>query len=102
MVVGDLSRWVEEGRDIGSLADVAYVSFCSLDQALLDTHAPGIILSPLVADTLDAMDIAARLAELGFQGLYRALSTGNGKSSLIKDEVRAIAPSIDFDILEIK
>ena len=102
MVIGYLSRWLAEGRDIGVFDDIAYISFCDLDHKILTEHAPAIILSPLVADTFDALDIAARLAELGFEGRYRALSTGNGDTKLIKAEVLATAPELDFDILEIK
>lgn len=59
MVIGDLSRWLAEGRDIGVFDDIAYISFCDLDHKTLTEHAPAIILSPLVADTFDALDIAA-------------------------------------------
>lgn len=102
MVVGDLSRWLAEAREIGIVDDIAYIAFCDLDQETLTKHAPAIILSPLIADTFDVLDIATRLSELRFAGRYRALSTGNSDAKLIKAEVLATAPDLDFDILEIK
>ena len=102
LVIGDLPRWQAEGRDIAGSDELSFVSLPELTKNVLDDKSPGIILSPLVADSFDALDVAARLAELDFQGKYRVLSGPAADTSMIKAEVQAIAPNLDFDILSIK
>ena len=102
LVIGDLPRWQAEGRDIAGSDDFAFIARSDLTQVVLDEINPTIILSPLVADSFDALEVAATLAELAYQGKYRVLSGPAANAAMIKAEVQAIAPDLDFDILELK
>lgn len=57
------------------------------------------VLSPLVADGFDVIDIAIRLAELKYTGRYRAIAEDLPNGNMIRKEVRAHAPDLDFDLL---
>lgn len=102
LIIGDLGRWRNEGRDVISFGEFEYIDLADLTVDLLERTKPAIILSPLVADSFDVIDIAARLAELGFEGRYRALSVQASDKKVIAAEVALVAPDLDFDILEIK
>ena len=102
LIVGDLGRWQSEGRNVASSDDVAYTTLDELDAALLSVVAPHIVLSALVGDSFDAVDIASRLVDMGFTGRYRALAGPTNDTDMIRSEVETIAPNLDFDILEIK
>jgi len=75
-----------------------FAAIGDLGPALLYAINPDLILSPLMAGHHDVVDIARRLAELGFQGLYRALAVAVPRPEIILAEVRSVAPSLDFDL----
>lgn len=99
LVVGDLARWEAEGRMKAQLDDFQFVEIKSLTAEVVRNAAPEIILSPLVADDFDAVDVAAKLIELQFTGKYRAISDTLPDADLIRKEIRSFAPQLDFDLL---
>lgn len=99
MVIGDLARWKAEGRAHQSLEEFTFVDIDDLNADIVNEHEPDIILSPLVGDDFDAVDVAVRLIELGFRGRYRAISDNLPDADLIRAEIRAFAPQLDFDLL---
>lgn len=101
LIIGDLGRWKSEGRDTSSANDFSFLSLAELTEGILSQIAPDIILSPLIADEFDAIDVAEVLARLQYQGCYRALASSPHNGRVIKDEVAAIAPALNFDILTI-
>jgi hypothetical protein len=102
LIIGDVSRWASEGRDIAGTDNVTYAGVDEVSRALLQSHDPEIILSPLVADSFDAFDVAAILADAQFTGRYRAVSHPTIAKAVIMSEIAQIAPELDFDIIEIK
>ena len=101
LVVGDLQRWTAEGRTYSGLDEFNFVSIAALDAVLLARLNPGIILSPLVADEFDAVDIAVKLISIGFAGKYRAITDQALNATLIRKEIRSLSPALDFDVLQI-
>lgn len=99
LVVGNVSRWESEGRTMPELAGFRFIDIGDLTKELVTQAAPDIILSPLVADDFDAVDVAEKLVSLGFGGRYRAISPNLPDARLIRDELRGFAPQLDFDIL---
>ena len=102
LIIGDLPRWQAEGRDIGAFDGVQFLSFDDLTQQTLTGAPPAIILSPLVADDFDAFDVAAKLADFGYHGRYRAITALLADVQVIKSEICHIAPDLDFDILPLR
>lgn len=81
-------------------AYVARVAFEDLDEiALAGPDAPGLILSPLVTPVFDAVDLARHLRQRGFQGRYLALVDKLPSANLIRREVEAQAPGLNFDVV---
>ena len=99
LVIGDLARWESEGRMKDQLGDFKFVNFTSLTAKVVKNVDPEIILSPLVADGFDAVDVAAKLIDLQFTGKYRAISDAMPDADLIRKEIRSFAPRLDFDLL---
>ncbi len=99
LVIGDLARWRAQGRVVPPLDGFQFVEIEALNADVVNEKEPDIILSPLVADDFDAVDVAVKLIELRFQGRYRAISDDLPDADLIRQEVRNFAPQLDFDLL---
>jgi len=101
LVIGNLSRWNAEGRVTVSFDQVRFVEIHDLTTGNLQCIAPDIILSPLMGDDFDVMEVALRLIELGYKGRYRAISLDFPNADMIRTEVRSHAPELDFDLLSV-
>ncbi|EAR51008.1 hypothetical protein OG2516_03368 [Oceanicola granulosus HTCC2516] len=77
-----------------------FTSFGNLDRGLLGQIEPDIIVSPLVGPGFDALEIARRLQECGFTGCYRAIADKLPHADLVRREVRAAAPDVEFDLVD--
>lgn len=99
LVIGDLARWRAQGKMVPPLEGFQFLDFHELNEMVISMKAPDIILSPLVADEFDAVDIAAKLISYRFEGRYRAIADDVPDASLIRREVRQFAPDLDFDLL---
>lgn len=99
LVVGNRRRWSSEGRITSSLRDFTFLDFSELTAAALATHAPDIILSPLVGDDFDVIEVATILASLEFKGRYRVIAEVLPNAELVIKEVSESAPALDFDVL---
>lgn len=60
-----------------------------------------LVLTPLLAPKFDAMDLATHLIALGYQGAYRAVIDKIPDSSMVRREILAFYPQLDFDVVEI-
>ena len=69
--------------------------------ALLRVTAPDLVLSALMGDDYDVIDLALRLALLDFTGRYRALTSGLPNPRVVLAEVHQVAPDIDFDLFDL-
>ncbi|TNC71949.1 hypothetical protein [Rubellimicrobium roseum] len=101
LVIGNLDAWERHGRRAPDLDGFRFARFDEIDAGLLAEVAPGMVLSWLVDDGHDAVDIARRLAELGFAGRYRALAPDLPNVAAIVEEVREVAPDLDFDLFRV-
>lgn len=61
-----------------------------------------VILSPLIGRGFDATDLAARLGREGFRGRYIAVEPEVPNPVAIMDEVASVAPTVHFDIVELR
>ncbi len=99
LVVGNIARWTAEGRPPFKTDVFEFTEFEHLTQELLDFINPDIILSPLMADDFDVVEMADRLHALGYRGCYRAITSNIPNADMIRAEVRNHAPEVDFDLL---
>jgi len=99
LVIGNLARWNAEGRVTVSFDQVRFTELQGLTESTLQVTAPDIVLSPLVGDDFDVLEVAARLSELGYKGRYRVITHKLPNADMIRSEVRDHAPELDFDLL---
>ncbi len=81
-------------------AHVVQSSYEGLDQIVLSgPKAPDLILTPLLTPTFDALDLARYLDQSGYRGRYLALVDALPSANLIRAEVAAQSPQLNFDIV---
>lgn len=99
LVVGDLVRWQELGHDIPEIDGFYFVDFDDVSIETLGKIRPQVILSPLLGRTFDAVEVARRLETMGYRGRYRVVTDGVPRPDVVKREVNAVAPNLDFSVL---
>lgn len=99
IVVGDRVGPPEGPIDLPNQERFHFHAFDEVCAELLDRLRPNIVLSALMGAGFDAIELAARLDQLGFSGRYRALAHDLPDAALVCREVRAAAPRIDFDLV---
>ncbi|MER5170215.1 hypothetical protein [Thioclava sp. GXIMD2076] len=82
-------------------AAVTIARLATIDHALIERTAPDLVLSPLLSEAFDILDLAHVLLKHGYTGPLRAYCLPLPNADLIKQEVRQIWPERDFDIFEI-
>jgi hypothetical protein len=76
-------------------------TFMSLERATFECLAPRLVLTPLLSGGLDVLDFARKLQTLDFGGRYRAVVRKLPNATMISQEVKSLAPEIDFAVTEI-
>jgi hypothetical protein len=99
LVIGQLRLSGGEGPATLRQQGYRFACLAELDAPLLQATRPDMVVSALIGDRFDAVDVARRLVELGYEGPYRALSTPLPKPALVRSEVRSAAPGLDFDLV---
>lgn len=99
LVIGEIARWSLQGRTMPDVTDLTYVDFKELSPETVAHVEPDVILSPLVTDAFDAFQIAKYLESFGYRGRYRAVAPHLPNIAMVREEIKAAAPDIDFDIV---
>lgn len=99
LVVGDVSRWQVRGqlRDVPEGCE--FVDIGQLDRAKIRQYDTALIMTPLMSDGFDAFDVAEKLMAVRFRGIYRVLTNAVPDADIIRADIGAAAPDIDFDLL---
>ncbi|WP_296425833.1 hypothetical protein [Yoonia sp.] len=99
LIIGNSARWKAEGRLIPRLKGFQFVDIGDLTPQIVNEASPDMVLSPLIGDEFDAVDLAMKLNELNYLGRYRAIANDVPDVELIRREVYGVAPQLDFDLL---
>jgi hypothetical protein len=99
LVVGNASSWRNLGRDLPHLSGFHFAGFGAVNVELLTRVQPDIVVSALMGEDFDAIDLARTLNDLGFVGRYRAMVRNLPNPGVVRREIRHVAPGLDFDIL---
>lgn len=102
LIVGDIARWRRAGRKLPDLDGLVFAEMCDLTACLMHQVKPDIVVSPVIATGFDVVDLARFLHETGYLGQYRAISDGLPNLSIIRREVRQVAPRLDFSVIDVK
>lgn len=99
LVVGKPSGWSALARRVPADEELRFVGIDDLTAARLYQMRPGLVLSPLVGEGFDAVDVAQRLASAAFQGLFRVVASSVPNPEAVRAELQAIGDEIDFDLV---
>ena len=99
LAVGNATEWRQQGKRLQGDEHVAFASFEDIDAELLSRLCPTVILSPVLAQSFDCIDLAQRLHALGYTGRYRAVSDGLPDPEMVEREIRQMCRGLDFSIL---
>ncbi|WP_417807743.1 hypothetical protein [Thioclava sp.] len=81
--------------------NLTVVQWDSITTDLLGSVAPEIILAPLLSTRFDILDLARLLNTLGYRGALRAYCAPLPNTKVIRSEVKAEFPNLDFTIFEV-
>lgn len=101
LVIGNLARWKANGRNPPQLDGFHYMDFAQLTAVRLAEIAPDVILSGLVGDDFDAVEMAGALQAIGYRGRYRVIARGLPDPQSVRAEIARAAPEVDFNILSL-
>ena len=101
LIVCDKSQWLAQGRDLSAADNCWYIEIDALTRHVIARLNPDMVLSPLVGDAFDALDVAHKLAKLAYTGPYRAVTHTIPDPNAVCNEVRATVPRLDFDLVVI-
>ncbi len=101
LAVGEMAGWGGNSAGLPLDSAITFVEFRELTAELLDSLTPDIVLSPLLCSSFDCLDLAQVLEALGFRGRYRAMSSQVPQPELIRREVKATCPRLDFDLVSV-
>ena len=85
--------------DAATGGQVVVATFDQLDEALLERHRPSVVISHVLAQGFDALDLARRLAALGFGGRYVAMADVLPSPALVRAEMACACPSLDVAVV---
>ena len=99
LALGDVSLWRRSCARVERTSEIFLSDIEQLNAATLAEINPDLILSPVVAARFDCLDVAHALVTLGYKGSYRAIARNLPDPYLIRREVAADCPGLDFDIM---
>ena len=99
LAVGNATEWRKAGNRLQGEGRISFVSLEEITETTLSRLCPTVILSPVLAQSFDCIDLAQRLFSLGFTGRYRAVSDQLPNPEMVEREIRQLCPGLDFGIL---
>lgn len=99
LVIGDVTRWQSCGRLRDAPEGYEFIDIAQLDPQKIRQYDAALIVTPLISDGFDAVDVAEKLASVRFKGMFRVLTNHLPDVDIIRDDIQDVAPCIDFDLL---
>ena len=81
--------------------EVVFCEFHHLPRAMDHARRPSLVLSPLLARRFDCVDVAQMLHQIDFAGMMRAVGDDLPDPDIVRREVRALCPRLDFDLINL-
>lgn len=101
LAVGSPEYWMDCGFAAADRGQLVVVEFEELMDSALAIHDPQMVVTPVVARGFDCIDVAAILSGFGFRGAYRAVTRRLPNPEIVRREVQAAYPGLDFDIVTV-
>jgi len=100
LAVGELSRWIQSGKNVVKHPQIAFADITEVDETLLETLGTEMVVSPVLCNAFDCLDLAEQLQACNFRGKYRAIAQNLPNPALVRREVKAQCPDVDFDFID--
>lgn len=101
LVVGDPNEWKDRDRVFPNARDMAFLGFEKFDETALDHYRPHSIYSQVLTLNFDCIELAERLHDFAFEGIYKAFGRDLPKPKLIEREVRQTCPNLNFKVVQL-
>ena len=101
LAVGETDVWQEAVGEQPAQNGVTYIRLEDLNASMISLINPGLVLSPVVAKAFDCLDVSGVLQSIGFKGSYRAVTQNLPNPGIVRREVNALFPELDFGIMMI-
>jgi hypothetical protein len=99
LTIGDTKTWLEQGKVIAAEHRVIYLDFNEVTPEMVLAIGPAVVMSPMLSNSFDCIDLACILQDAGFKGKYRALSRAIPNPKLVRREINDICPGLYFDLI---
>lgn len=99
LAVGDTMQSDDNALKFPEFEKISYVGFLDVTSETLDRINPALILSPLLCNSFDCLELALRLQQLGYRGKYRVVAPTLTNPKMVKTEIKSQAPDVDFEIV---
>ena len=101
LVIGDQRAWDVNASHPPFIEGFKFIDIDALEAKVFDNFPAAIVLSALMTRNQDAIEIARKLKEFSFEGRYRVIADALPNPDLVAREVKAAAPDIDFEVLNL-
>ena len=102
LLIANILTWRRDGRDVPNVEVFRFAAFGELTEDLLAEVAPDVVLSPLIGEDFDAVEVARLLQRWDFRGRYRAITASLPCLDAVRAEVLEAAPDVDFDLFVVQ
>jgi|LULQ01.1.fsa_nt_gb hypothetical protein len=93
------ARREDEDASLVRIPGTEFLPFAQLTAERIHDLEPDVVISPLVTQQFDCLEVAFLLTEAGYRGRYRALAAMLPRPDMVRREVRSSFPEIDFDVV---
>lgn len=101
LAVGDVVADYADALRFPEGDKICHVGFADVTPEKLIALLPVMVVSPLVANGFDCLDLALRLQMIGYRGKFRVLAPDVTRPAMIRSEITAQAPDLDVEILTV-
>lgn len=98
LAIGRRSRHVDDLRAADGSAQIRLLGY---DELVVQHEPPqaDLVLSPMVGDTFDCLDVAVHLHAQGFRGRLHVLAPALPDPAILRREVASLCPGIRVDVV---
>lgn len=98
LAVGDILSLENRPEPDLSEPTTAFADFSEVTGELVEALEPQVVVSSVLGRNFDCVDLAERLADIGFRGCYRVIGHGLPQPDLVLREIRSLFPSLRVEL----
>lgn len=99
LAVGDVFQWHEASNSLPENAQITFADFSDVTADFLDMLKPQVIISCLVSQHFDFIDLGQTLQAVNFQGCFRIIAPKLPNPSVVVSEAQSMCPKLNIDFV---